>query len=266
MPNALTFDGTQGINVKNVTFRGFAGYGAHFLNGAAGNFLNNVRFENCGKSGVFLDGDVRNNSTEGLFVSGAGKHGIHLSGTNVRYNALELTPVSVTNRLGLVEHCAEYGVLIENGATFNVVHPGTVTSNAMTGILVRGSNTTHNVIGRNSNVVPRLSDITSNGGHGVHLMDGVQHTVLRYLAPAGNQGDGILLEGPDCAFNQLDGIFTGIDYYAGNSQPRLPNTGNGIHLRSGAHHNLLGSRTPGGFGERGAIVGNLGAGILLEGT
>lgn len=265
-PNALTFNGTQGIDIKNVTFRGFAGYGARFLNGAAGNVLESVRFENCGISGVFLDGDVRNNTFEGLFVSGSGKHGLHLSGANVRYNTLELPAVSVTNRLGLIELSAEYGVLIENGATFNVVHPGTVTSNALTGILVRGSNTTHNVIGRNSNVVPRLNDITSNGGHGVHLMDGVQHTVLRYLAPAGNQGDGILLDGPDCAFNQLDGIFTGIDYYAGNQQPRLPNTGNGIHLRNGAHHNLLGSRTPGGFGERGAIVGNLGAGILLEGT
>ena len=263
----LLLDGVSGWNFKNLTLRNFSGHGIHMLNGARGNRLENIRIENCGKDGVFLDANVVENDLIDMKVSTAARHGLHLNGSGVRHNRINLTAISTSDILGLYEMCAGHGVLLTNGTTHNLVHPGTVRNNDHTGVLVTGAETDHNVIGRNSNIVPRLNDIYGNDGHGVHLTEGVDHTVLRYLAPAGNQGDGIRLEGPDCAHNQCDGIFTGFDYYTDVQTPlRLPNTGNGIHLLNGAHHNLLGSRTPGSFGERGAIVANDGAGVLIDGS
>ncbi len=262
----LVLDGVVESYVERVTLRNFGGHGVHLLNGARGNLLDYIRIENCGGDGLFLDSQATQNSVLGFKVSGAGGVGIHLSGNMVRYNDLSLDAVSTDNILGLAENCSSHGVLLEAGAAFNAVHPGTVRNNGGHGILVTGATTDHNVIGRNSDVRPRLGDVYNNQGHGVYLTAGVEHTVVRWINPAGNTGDGIRLEGPDCAYNQCDSVFTGIDYFdTPYSAIELANGGNGIHLLNGAHHNLLGSRTPGGFGERSSIANNQGAGILIDG-
>lgn len=259
-------DNVEGVALSGATFRNFSGHGVHLRNGARGNRLSNVRVESVGGSGVFFDGNAQHNYTLSLRVSGAGQHGAHLSGAQVRNNLLELPGTTTTSILGLLENCGGNGVRIEGGAQFNQVQPGTVRSNAVAGIVITGASTMHNLIGRPEGSLPRYYDIYRNGGPGIHL-DGVQHNVVRYANPAGNQGDGILLEGVNCAFNQVDGVYTGVDYFTGAfPPPALPNQGSGIHLRNGAHHNLIGSRIPGSFGGRGFICGDRDDGVLIEGA
>ncbi len=265
--NGLTFDGDEAITVKNFILRNFDGHGVLITNGTQNINLVDVGVENCGGNGFFLTGDVTNNILIDNKVTNAGENGILLSGAGVKYNIADQTAISTNDVLGKYEDCSGYGVLIEDGATFNQVSPGTCRRNTLGGVRVIGESTDFNVIGINSNVRPRFSDVYNNGGYGVYLGPGVNQTVVRWINPAGNQLDGILLEGPDCSFNQLDGIFTGMDYFTDPSTPTLlENNGSGIRLINGAHHNLLGSMTPGGSGERGSIIGNINSGILLDGA
>ncbi len=262
--DAWSLEGVEGVTLTAGTFRNFGGNGLHFSKGATGNRVERTRFENCGGDGVFFDNDAQNNFLQDVKVSKAGKNGLHLSGANVRFNTVLLSGIGTSEILGLYEQCPGYGILLENGVQYNEVDPGTVRNNGRDGILVTGSSTSWNTIGRNADVIPRFYDVYNNGGSGLRLAAGVQHTVVHYVNPAGNQGDGVLLEGPDCSFNQVESIYTSYDFFSANPAP-LPNQGSGIHLRNGAHHNLIGSRVPGSGLGRSAIIGNRDDGVLLEG-
>ncbi|MBI2947795.1 MAG: right-handed parallel beta-helix repeat-containing protein [Verrucomicrobia bacterium] len=264
-------DGVEGVTLSNATLRNFGGHGIHIRNGSVGNKLLSVRVENCGGAGVFLEGSAQNNELLGITVLAARQHGLHLSGDQVRGNFIQVSPTETTNVLGL-QQCQGNGIRLEGGAQFNQIQPGSVRSNGLAGILLSGTGTSYNAIGRQEGIISRYYDLYANGGPGIHLADGAQNNVIRYVNPAGNQGDGILLEGSNCASNQVDGVYTGIDYLSeGGAFPwsfkplPLPNQGSGIHLRGGAHHNLIGSLIPGGFGGRGFIAGDRDDGILLEG-
>lgn len=262
--SAWTFDGVTGAELWSATFRGFKSHGVHFKNGATGNYVYYARVENCGGSGMFFDESAEDNYTIGVNVSGAALHGLHLSGAGVRFNAVVLQGTGTTNILGLYENCGGNGILIEGGARFNKVHPGTVRNNGAAGILVRGDETSFNLLGRPDGSLPRWSDIYNNNGPGVHLLN-VNNNVLRFLNPAGNRGDGVLLEGPDCDWNQVDSIHSGIKYYGGGPTTVMPNEGSGLRLTGGASHNLIGSRIPGSAGGRSSYSGNRDDGVLIEG-
>lgn len=258
----LRLDNAVGVQFSDATLRNFPGAGIHVLGGAFANTVRQVTIAQCGQDGLLLEGHALLNNFYALTIIAAGRHGIHLTGTNVLYNGLNATSGNNSN---LIERCQGYGMFFDNGAKYNAFYPGVVRSNALGGIRVQGALTDANVIGRNTETMPPVCPIVGNGGHGVTLADGVKYTVLRYLAPAGNQGDGIRLEGPGCAFNQVDGIYTGLDH-SRTGLVFLANAGHGIHLRNGAQSNLVGSMVPGGYGLRSFIGGNQGAGVLLDGT
>ncbi|WP_309382988.1 right-handed parallel beta-helix repeat-containing protein [Cerasicoccus frondis] len=254
----------EGITLENMVLRNFGLNGVHIVN--SNNIeLKNVRIENCGLNGIMLSEGARNNRFLNTFAIDCIGYGLVLDGPEVKYNIFELSQVSTLDVLGAFEYNGDGGVLIDNGASYNQVTPGTVRFNEGHGVLVRnGSN--FNIIGENDNVVPRYSDIIENNGHGVFLQSGITNSVIRWIAPAGNNGDGIRLEGDGVTDNQLDGIYTGIDYFNESGAVELNNQGAGIRLKDGPQNNLIGSLTPGGFGERSSIVGNDDSGIILEGS
>ena len=268
--DAWPLAGRSYTSLWNVTFRNFPRHGIYLSGGATGNLTYDVRIENCGGTGVFFDQDAANNILKDTKVTGArprGLHGLHMTGQAVRFN-------EVQKDLGCAfSDNAQYGVLIENGANHNLVCPGRVVNNALEGVMVRGENTDFNVIGRNSLVVPASSEAYHNGkgedgngnGAGIHLGPGVDHTLIRYFHVAGNAGDGILLQGPGCDYNQIQSVSTGLDLSSKQNPVPSPNGANGIHLKDGAAHNLIGGRLGGMFGWRNAIAGNSENGILIEG-
>jgi hypothetical protein len=269
--SGLVLDGASEVSVDGLKLRNYGSHGIWLRNGASFNTLDNITIENCGGSGAFLDGNARNNDFFGLSVSNAALHGLHLSGPDVRLNVIEGAggrPPIFGGEVRPYTHymkCGGNGIRIDNGASFNNILPGTVRENNEAGILITGAGTGHNFIGRGSDETIRDYDVVKNGGPGVHLTDGVQNCVVRYINAAGNEDAGILLEGPGCAQNQVDRCIVGVNRYEGGTSLDLPNQGSGIHLRAGAHHNLIGSDVA-SFGDYGAIGGNLDDGILIEGS
>jgi hypothetical protein len=259
--------GVRGTTLRGATFRGFPSHGIVASLGAADNTLENVKIEQPRGVGVWLDTDAQGNRFVGLRIDGAQSHGLHLSGPRVMRNYFErVLGAGNLNASGCFGNQGN-GIRLDGGAFFNVIQPGAVVSNRQAGIVIAGSGTRHNLIGREEGSVPTLFDVRHNEGPGVHLADGARHNILRYLSIAGNQGDGVLLEGPGCALNQVDGVQCGLNSLnALAATATLPNQGSGIHLRSGANRNLIGSWVPGSFGGRGVLAGNRDDGVLIEGA
>lgn len=253
----IDFNGNQNVHIEDVVLRNFPGHGIHFRNSASGHNLIDVRVEDCGGTGVYFKDNASQITLMGTEVSGTGEHGLYLSGANVTRNIIDIPSVSVTDILGLFEDADAFGIVIDRGAHHNFVEPGTVRENALGGALITGPDTDANTLGDPSFVVPRYSTFYRNGGHGIHLEDGVEFTTVRHVNPAGNTGAGILLEGPSNAYNTIDGVHTGIDYFTTPGTPVAEsNGGAGVHLKDGAHHNIIGGRIPGGFGERSSFLNN----------
>ncbi len=250
--------------LRNANFRNFPRHGIYLSAGATGNLTYDVRIENCGGTGVFFDQNAVNNILKDTKVTGSGLNGLHMTGEAVKFNDLRKDSASSFS------DNARYGVLIEDGASCNLVCPGRVVNNRLEGVMIRGEDTDSNVIGRNSLVVPASSEAyangAENGGAGICLGPGMDHTLIRYAHVAGNAGDGILLEGPGCAYNQIQSVSTGLDLSSKQSPIASPNGANGIHLKDGDEHNLIGGRLGGMFGWRNAIAGNSENGILIEGA
>lgn len=250
-----------------VHLRNYGGHGIH-LHGGSRRVRLQPTIENVGGHGIWLDGDVAESQFLATMISGTGDDALRLSGAGVRYNALRLPGVFTPSVLGQLERSGGYGLRIEDGASFNQVHPGTVRHNPAGGIIVTGPDTQHNVIGRNTPEVPRSSDVVRNGGHGVLITDGAKYTLVRYLMAAGNEGDGFRIEGPGAVFNEIASCGTGLDFYPeGTVTPdrALRNTGAGIRVAGGASDNRIGGREPGSFGWRGGIGNNDESGVIIEG-
>ena len=70
--------------VPNISNPG--AHGVHLLGGANRCTLPNLVIKDAGGSGVFLETDVQENHFDTVVVKDATSHGIHLSGSTVRYN------------------------------------------------------------------------------------------------------------------------------------------------------------------------------------
>lgn len=251
-----------------VHLRNYGGHGVHLRGGTQRARLE-ATIESVGGHGVFFDGHATEAQFLSLQVKGAGGDAVRLSGPDVKYNALRLPAISTFDVLGLLEGAAGYGLVIEDGATHNHVHPGTVRRNTLGGVLLTGEDTQFNVVGRNTGVVPRYSDVVKNGGHGVLMTDGASHNLLRYLLAAGHPGDGYRIEGAGTSFNEIASCGTGLDLYPeGTVDPSraLRNGGAGVRVTGGAADNRIGGRQPGSYGWRGGLGNNELSGVIVEGV
>ena len=258
----LLLDGTSNVQLGNyLIIRNFSGHGVHLKNGANNNFLENIRVENCGGNGVFLEGDVSLNEFSGTSVSNVVGHGFHLSGNAVRLNNISGT----ASPFNVMAACGGSGYRLDNGANFNTILPGTVRNCGAAGIYLSGAGTQNNFFGRVFDDLARSHDLVNNNGPGAYIGPGAVGNTFRYLNPIGNQGDGVLLEGPGCSNNVVDRTFAGVNRYQGGTSPTIGNQGSGIRLANGAQYNLIGSRSV-TLGEIGSISGNRDDGVLLEGA
>lgn len=262
-------DGVEGVTMSDGTFRNCAGGGILLRGGAHNNRVNNVTIEDSGLDGVALEGTAENNFLRGLFIRRAARHGFRLDGAGVKYN--EIKPNYVSFALPSYSGADESGgngVLVTGGAQRNVVDPGFIRNNALAGVLFSGADTDFNRFGRIDNLPLIRTEISGNGGPGLHLANGVDHTVVAYLQCVENNGDGVLLEGANCSSNHLDGIAT--SFRASNGfNPTFtaaPNLGSGIHLRDGAHHNLIGTFRPSVNFPYNLFGGDQDYNILIEGA
>jgi hypothetical protein len=257
---------TEGVTLSGFTIKNFKGNGVRLTDGAWGNIVRDVTVENAGLSGFFLDGSATVNELFNIVSTNAARNGLELAGSGVFWNSIWYNLSFNNNFPTRFEKSGEYGVLIRDGARFNSIYPGAVNNNEFGGIYITGAETDYNIIGPHGDpyYAPRTNPLYRNGGPGLYIGPGVDNTLVSFLNPAGNQGDGILVEGG--VRNTINGTVTSLDLYSGPQPVPLPNQGNGIHLWKGSHDNLVGSLLPGSFGGRAMIVANRDDGVLLEGT
>lgn len=268
------YSGVAGGHLRHFTLRNFSGSGINLRDGSMGLLIEGVGLEGLTGNGLTIATGAHDNTITNLRVKDASGHGVHITGEGTECNRVLFgfgTGLPIGAPEGRIESCDGYGVLIDDGAQYNHVQPGTVIGNTLGGIRIEGEETDSNILGINSDVRFEPVNVFKNSGHGVYLGAGVQGTLVRYVTSAGNTGDGFRLEGIDCSFNRLDGIetvpaFSGL---FGNNDLLTTdqNTGHGVHLLAGAHHNLIGeeSSTNWGFGERSNISNNVRSGIVLDG-
>ncbi len=264
--DGLIFDGLSDVYVAgSLLVRKFSGHGVHLLNGAANNVIEGIRVENCGGSGFMVEGNSTLNRIVIGGVTNVVMHGIHLTGTGTRLNHL----ISPGGFLGapfkVISKSGGNGIRVDGGANFNTIFPGTIRDSGAAGIHVSGTGTAQNLFGWITDELARRFDLVNNTGPGAYIGPGAVGNTFRYLNPIGNQGDGVLLEGPGCSNNIVDRTFSGPNLYEGGTSPTITNQGSGIRLSGGAQFNLIGSRLV-SLGGYGAICGNRDDGILLEGA
>ncbi|MBW2027838.1 MAG: right-handed parallel beta-helix repeat-containing protein [Deltaproteobacteria bacterium] len=169
-----------------------------------------------------------------------------------------------------------YGILIENGANSNLLGPRQVYQNAKGGIRLDGPGTENNVIGKHYKSAPFLTNpvlpslVYENGAgnnpnrHGVHISNGASRNTIELMNVAGNQGDGVFIEGPETTFNRCSGVWTGFIYFFKDAaEPTaMPNSGNSVHIASGAPWNMIGGYSI----VRNNLSNDALNGVLIEGV
>jgi hypothetical protein len=284
----LTIDGTgvpgsglvlagSGITLWNLNVRGFGG-DCVLLDGASNNTIQIVDAQDCGGSGFHLTGEARGNTLHTVNATGNDFHGLHLEGPGVRGNSCEFplvnspaVPVQGSTSQNGAFGVRGFGVLVEGGAANNLLNCGHASQNGLGGIRVSGAASTGNFLGNPDHGGPIVaipySDVLSNGGPGIWT--DASDTRVRYLRVAGNQGDGILLEGTDHTGTAIEHVIVGLDA----SSAALANQGSGIHLRGSVSDVRIGSVEPYVFnstptfrGPFSLVAGNRDHGIWLEGV
>ncbi len=263
--SGLVLDGVNGVRVSgSLIIRNFSGPGVHLRNGAQNSSLEGISVVNCG-SGFLVEGGSAGNELRDCAVTNVAGHGVHFTGVGTERNLMSssrgggfpLSPYTV------ITGCGGNGIRLDNGASFNNIVPGTIRNCQAAGIYLGGAS--NNFFGWPTEELRRRYDLVNNQTAGAHLGPGAVGNVLRYLNPLGNQGDGVLLQGPGCSNNVVDRTFAGVNLYEGGTSLTIANEGSGIRLTEGAQYNLVGTRLV-SLGQHGSISGNRDDGVLLEGA
>jgi parallel beta-helix repeat protein len=135
--------------------------------------------------------------------------------------------------------------------------PNLISGNNGDGIRIQGSWGNH--IGANR-IGTDLSGSVAlpNHGPGIHMHQGAQNNTVSDNVIAGNEGDGVYLEGEGTSGNRVRGSHIGVDA-SGTAQ--LANQGNGVTIAWGASGNSIGGSEE---WERNVITGNQGWGVLIH--
>ena len=269
--SGLVLDGATANNVISGTVTNSGKHGIHITGGASSNLFRTVRSVGNGLSGMFLEGSARDNKLLEITSRGNGLHGLHLSGAGVQNNRVHgAAPEMEVRGFDLYENCNGYGILIDQGANHNTISALSVKGNQLGGIALLDQGTEGNYVGNAfSRGFPNTPHIRvyENQGPGVYLGPLAQRNVINHISVAGNTGDGVLLEGQDCAFNNIATIWTGYDFFATGGPVPKQNGGNGVRVRAGAHDNQIGSeRYPRDYSHRSLFVNNARSGIVVEGA
>ncbi|MEO0796869.1 MAG: right-handed parallel beta-helix repeat-containing protein [Verrucomicrobiota bacterium] len=239
--------------------------------------VSKVTVRNSGGTGIKVT-DSPSVRINGAIIESPGAHGIHLTGPLTRGAIVKPGVFINPNPFGRVLNATSgYGVLVDNGVKDSRIDPGDVRNCSMGGICVTGNSTDGIVVGDATFVRPALRAIVDNGGHGVHIKDGADRAIVRWLLTAGNSGDGIRIDGG--SGHRVDSVFSGIDIYDTSPSadtygfPRArafnpnQNTGHGVAFID-VSDSIIGGNFPAhairGFGERFGLLNNGKSGIYLQ--
>lgn len=254
----------------SVEFRNFSGGGIVAGNGAQWNTVSSATITNCGGDGILLSGEVSDNYFIFTKVHGSPGVGVRLSGTGVFRNefaSAQAIPLQGPPDVMRVTNSGSHGLLIEGGASGNVVDIWESRGNGGDGIRLSGTGTAGNYIG--GAFIPGFRDAAGNTGHGLSILAGAIATVVQNVAAGANGGDGFRIEGPGTSHNQLRSIATGFDYSAAQL-PAFVSRNGGFSVRIvNSPFNVIGTRNRGFFinSPECALGGsNGGATVLITGA
>ena len=206
-------------------------------------------------TGIFITG--ANNSVNGNLVSGNSAAGVWLSNTTAINNKI------TSNRIGTDFAAAQPlpngtaagdlgGVVIQSGATGNLMQGNIISSNEDAGILISsadGNEVIDNRIGTDLSALFPLG----NNGPGVRLLSASSNQIVDNVI-SGNIGNGVLIAGGGS--NTVESNYIGL---TGDGTTALGNSGNGVQIID-SPGNTIG-------GESGNVVsGNTGEGIRVDGA
>lgn len=274
---------SDGNSFADITVEAPASHGIHLSGGSDGNAIIRADITNAGGHGIFLEGAAEQNQLLESEVHGSALSGVCLSGSGVRYNHATNQNISLDDTQAtyavrdIYNGNAEYGLLIENGASFNLWGVRHLMENRAGGVCIRGTGTSYNVVGKTYRFKPENAPIPSliyfNEGPGVLLSDGASHNTVRTFNIVANQGDGVVID--NAHDNILETILTGEQRYFYDPEtysepPPAPNGGNSIRIAGGASRNRV-TAPPFTDSWGDLIMPNLlqfdeGNGILIEGA
>jgi len=241
--------GVAGHRLEGATeFRNFSGGGIVLGNGSRLNTVLGVTVTHCGGDGVVFSGSATDNFFRWLKVHGSPGVGVRLSGAGVVRNELassEAIPLSGDPDVMRITGSGSHGLLIEDGASSNIVDLWEARGNGGDGIRITGAGTAGNYLG--GAAIPGYRDTAGNTGHGCAILDGAKATTVQNVCAGGNGGDGFLIEGPGASHHHLRSIGTGFDY-AAKLQPGFVrrNTGHSVRIVNSAW-NAIGTQNRGFF-------------------
>ena len=261
--NSATIDGSaltgdeNGLTLDDVSFqvklyspkvRNMPGHGILLGAGTHDNDINagstfiaddDTQISNCGGDGLRIQGGAFNNMISLISIDNCA-NGIHLTGEGTAYNNLQRRRLEeFTSGIGpwSLDDNRGYGLLVDNGASFNSLEPPDMTGNDLGGVRVDGDLTQFNLVGPDQEFsVVTHAKIFNSGGPGAWIT--APGTTLRNFNIAGNAGDGVLIDGTETILVNRLRVGYGDDDQA---EPTAnPNLGSGIHVTGGSSGILIG--------------------------
>ncbi len=210
---------------------------------------------------------------EGNVLSGNTLSGVSIYGAGTNLNFV-LGNYIGTDKDGTSAHAnGIHGVYIGDGAQSNTIggtsaaERNVLSGNAVNGVRIEhlGTNTNKvqgNYIGLNA----AGSGSLSNTGPGVDIRDGAQYNTIggneadERNVISGNNDSGVVLRGADTSNNTVSGNYIGTD---ASGTIGILNSGDGVSVATGAHHNMIGGSTT---GHANLIANNITSGVRLDGS
>lgn len=223
--DGISMSGDSSHNLfSDVSLEVLGRHGVHLTNRANRQHLDGLSIKGAAGHGLFLDGEASSNRFTGnITLDAIGGTGLKFSGAGVRNNLVR--PIAGQRPLIRSEltGCEEYGILVEQQASFNSVALHVINQCKLGGILVVGDGTKGNTLGRpptshtEANLGAALlvyTEVTESGvfddqgvvvtpAAGVRVADGAEGNLIVGVASAGNAGDGFLIEGDATRFNSI---------------------------------------------------------------
>ena len=228
-----------------------------------------------GQNGILMNNTASNNTIGGQ-VAGAGNvisgnvgAGIAISDASTASNGIQGNLIG-TNAAGAAALANATGVILENGATSNLIG-GTaaaarnvISGNANNGVLITGVGTTGNTVAANFiGINAAGTTALGNAPNGILINNGASADTIGGVAAgagnviSGNAGAGISISDASTSNNQVLGNLIGTNP-AGNAA--IAN-GTGVSLASSASNNTVGGTTA---AARNVISGNTSSGVSIN--
>ena len=167
-----------------------------------------------GGRGVAIAGAASSNTVgavgAGNVISGNTSGGVYLSDPGTASNTLADDLIGLASSGSYAVPNGSYGVLIQNGATSNVLggwsaaSRDVISGNSSIGVLIQGSGTSNNevlydFIGTDSTGLHAVG----NAGTGVVIENGATSNFVYQSVVSGNQAQGISIMGPTTSWNEI---------------------------------------------------------------